>query len=325
VTGGCGFIGSNFINYIRDIHKDIIITNIDKLDYCSNPENVTNQKERYSFFKCDINNIEFVLHILKEKHIDTVIHFAAQSHVDNSFGNSLQFSQDNILGTHSLLESCKEYGQIRKFIHISTDEVYGEIDSKDCSHETSLLNPTNPYAASKAAAEFIVRSYYYSFKLPIIIIRGNNVFGPRQYPEKLIPKFITSLFRDEKCTIQGKGNSIRNFIYVDDFCRGVLKVLEKGIIMKVYNIGTKNEYNVLEVTKLLIEKLKPGKNWQDYIEYIPDRLFNDQRYSINSDCIRNELNWKEEISFKDGLEKTIDWYYQQQHKKKKIFDPCLLK
>lgn len=312
VTGGCGFIGSNFINYIREIDKQIYVTNIDKLDYCSNEDNVINKDIRYKFFRCDINNIEFVLHILNEQEIDIVYHFAAQSHVDNSFGNSLQFTRDNVLGTHSLLEACKTYGKIKKFIHISTDEVYGEVElENEGSKENSLLNPTNPYASSKAGAEFMVRSYFYSFKLPVIIIRGNNIFGPRQYPEKLIPKFITKLLNNEKCTIHGEGKSIRNFIYVDDFIRGVHKVCEKGNIMEIYNIGSKNEYSVLQIAEILIQKLKQDSDITDYIEFVDDRLFNDKRYCINTKTMREKIDWCEIIDFNTGLDLTIDWYKQK--------------
>lgn len=309
VTGGCGFIGSNFVNYIREVDIDVFVTNVDKLDYCSSTQNVINHQERYKFFKCDINNLEFLLHILTEQEIDTVFHFAAQSHVDNSFGNSLQFTRDNILGTHSLLEACKTYGGIQRFIHISTDEVYGEVEpDDDGSHENSLLNPTNPYASSKAGAEFMVRSYFYSFKLPVIIIRGNNIYGPRQYPEKLIPKFITSLLENKKCTVHGMGKSIRNFIYVLDFIRGVYTVAKKGEIMKIYNIGCSNEYSVMEIASLLVDRLKPGEPVGDHIEFVEDRLFNDKRYCINTRLMREKMGWEEEISFERGLELTIDWY-----------------
>jgi dTDP-glucose 4,6-dehydratase len=311
VTGGCGFIGSNFINYIREIDSNVNIINIDKLDYCSHPENIINKENRYKFFHCNINNLEFVSYILSQEKIDTVFHFAAQSHVDHSFGNSLQFTIDNVLGTHSLLEACKKYGNIQKFIHISTDEVYGEIDIKSqSSKENSLLNPTNPYASSKAGAEFLVRSYFYSFKLPVIIIRGNNVYGPRQYPEKLIPKFITSLLQNQKCTIHGQGHSIRNFIYVDDFVRGVYKVYEKGNIMDIYNIGSKNEYSVIEIAKILIQKIKPNSTFSDNVEFVQDRLFNDKRYCIDTHIMTDTLNWKEEIDFDTGIHMTIDWYKQ---------------
>jgi len=303
VTGGCGFIGSNFINYYKEKNPYVKIINFDKLDYCSNKNGVNHDKLVIG----NLKNKDLVVHILNEHEIDTVIHFAAQTHVDNSFGNSLEFTIDNILGTHTLLECCKVYNKIKRFIHISTDEVYGEvdIDHKGCN-EKSLLNPTNPYAATKAGAEFIVRSYYYSFKMPIIITRGNNVYGPRQYPEKLIPKFINQLINNEKCTIHGKGDTRRNFIYIDDVVKAIEIILQKGIINNIYNIGTNNEYSVSEIANKLIKYLKPNDNVEDWIQYITDRNFNDYRYAIKSNELY-DLGWKEETDFNKGFEYTIQW------------------
>ena len=304
ITGGCGFIGSNFINYFHQLYPECVIVNYDKVDYCSNPDFISNKDKNYILIRSDLNNTHMLMTTLKSYQIDTVIHFAAQSHVDNSFGNSIQFTIDNILGTHNLLECCRVYGKIKKFIHISTDEVYGEVDinHEGCS-ERSLLNPTNPYAATKAGAEFLVKSYYYSYKLPIIITRGNNVYGPNQYPEKLIPKFVLSLLKDEKCTIHGQGESRRNFIYVDDVSEAVTTILFKGEIGLTYNIGTTNEYSVLDIFNMLTDKLDKNKNLKEFVE---DRLFNDYRYSINSESLRS-LGWKENIKFEEGLNKTIEW------------------
>ena len=304
ITGGCGFIGSNFINYFHQLYPECVIVNYDKVDYCSNPDFISNKDKNYILIRSDLNNTHMLMTTLKSYQIDTVIHFAAQSHVDNSFGNSIQFTIDNILGTHNLLECCRVYGKIKKFIHISTDEVYGEVDinHEGCS-EKSLLNPTNPYAATKAGAEFLVKSYYYSYKLPIIITRGNNVYGPNQYPEKLIPKFVLSLLKDEKCTIHGQGESRRNFIYVDDISEAVTTILFKGEIGHTYNIGTTNEYSVLDIFNMLTEKLNKNKDLKEFVE---DRLFNDYRYSINSESLRS-LGWKENIKFEEGLNKTIEW------------------
>jgi UDP-glucose 4,6-dehydratase len=304
VTGGCGFIGSNFINYYKQKYPHVKIINFDKLDYCSDKNNVNHDKLVIG----NLKNKDLVVHILNEHDIDTVIHFAAQTHVDNSFGNSLEFTIDNILGTHTLLECCRVYNKIKRFVHISTDEVYGEvdIDHKGCT-EKSLLNPTNPYAATKAGAEFIVRSYYYSFNMPIIITRGNNVYGPRQYPEKLIPKFINQLINNEKCTIHGIGETRRNFIYVDDVVRAVEIILQKGIVNHIYNIGTNNEYSVSEIADKLIKYLKPNDKVEDWIQYVTDRNFNDYRYAIESSELRN-LGWQEETDFDKGFEYTIEWF-----------------
>jgi UDP-glucose 4,6-dehydratase len=304
VTGGCGFIGSNFINYYKNKYNNIKIYNLDKIDYCSNKEDIKHDE----LFICNLNNKEFITYILNLYNIDTVIHFAAQTHVDNSFGNSINFTIDNILGTHNLLECCREYNKIKRFIHISTDEVYGEvdIDNEGCI-EKSILNPTNPYAATKAGTELIIKSYYYSFNFPIIITRGNNVYGPRQYPEKLIPKFIKALLNNNKCTIHGKGESRRNFIYVDDVSTALDTIIKYGIINNIYNIGTKNEYSVIDIAKKLINILKPNEDFNDWIEYVDDRLFNDFRYAINNDKLLN-LGWSEQHNFEESLLKTIDYY-----------------
>ena len=307
VTGGCGFIGSNFINYMLDTYEDIFIVNIDRLDYCANVKNVYH-KERYQLVVSDLNNYSIVRELLNQYSINIIIHFSAQSHVDNSFGNSIQFTRDNVLGTHTLLECARDYGKLDRFIHISTDEVYGEVDieHKGCN-EKSLLNPTNPYAATKAAAEFLVRSFYHSFKLPVIITRGNNVYGPRQYPEKLIPRFITKLLNGEKCPIHGEGKTRRNFIYVEDVSKAVDAILNKGEINDIYNIGSDDEYSVKEVLEKLIKNMDINKNIEELCEYVEDRAFNDSRYCIDSRKLEN-LGWSKKISFEEGLNKTIEWY-----------------
>jgi dTDP-glucose 4,6-dehydratase len=308
VTGGCGFIGSNFINYMLDTYTDINIVNIDRLDYCADMNNVYH-KERYKLVVTDLNNSVTLKNVLESYNIDSIVHFAAQSHVDNSFGNSIQFTKDNVLGTHTLLECCRVYGKIKKFVHISTDEVYGEVDNnhQGCN-EKSLLNPTNPYAATKAAAEFLVKSYYHSFKLPIVITRGNNVYGPRQFPEKLIPRFITKLLNNEKCPIHGQGKTRRNFIYVGDVSKAVDVILRKGEINEIYNIGSDDEYSVIEVLNKLLKELNIDN--KDVSEFVEDRAFNDFRYCIDSSKLEL-LGWKKTISFEDGLKETIMWYKQK--------------
>ena len=304
VTGGCGFIGSNFINYYKNKYNNIKIYNLDKIDYCSNKMDINHDQ----LFIGNLNNKEFITYILNYYNIDTVIHFAAQTHVDNSFGNSINFTIDNILGTHILLECCREYNKIKRFIHISTDEVYGEVDiNNEGCIEKSILNPTNPYAATKAGTELIVKSYYYSFNFPIIITRGNNVFGPRQYPEKLIPKFIKALLNNNKCTIHGTGNSRRNFIYIDDVLSAIDIIISYGTINNIYNIGTKNEYSIIDIATKLINILKPNEDINEWIEYIDDRLFNDFRYAINNEKLL-ELGWHETHNFDEFLLKTIEYY-----------------
>jgi len=304
VTGGYGFIGSNYINYILSKKNDIRIVNLDCLNYCSSLKNVKAHKN-HLFVKGNITDKDIVSHILETYDVSVIIHFAAQSHVDNSFNNSLQYTIDNVYGTHVLLQCCLDYGRIQRFIHFSTDEVYGEVDINHpgCS-ELSLLNPTNPYAATKAAAEFIVRSYYHSFRLPIIIVRCNNVYGYNQYPEKLIPRFIKLLSSENKLTIQGNGSTRRNFIWVDDVSKATEIITERGMINNIYNIGTDSqEYSVMEVANMLVHKMKGSEAClDDFIEYVPDRPFNDFRYHL--DCTKlKELGWKPEFNnFSDNLD-----------------------
>lgn len=312
VTGGCGFIGSNFINYFHTKYPNINIINVDKLYYCANIENVSKNirnSKKYKMIKCDINNRELIEYILEKEAIDTVIHFAAQSHVQNSFDNSSQFTKDNVFGTHNLLESCRKYGKIRKFIHVSTDEVYGEsmIDTDEKSKtEHSILCPTNPYAATKASAELIAQSYNHSFNMPIIITRGNNVYGPNQYPEKVIPKFIKQLKSDQKITIQGDGSSIRAFLHSYDTSKAFECILDKGKLGEIYNIGCDEgmEYSVLDVAKIIIKNIKKTDKYDKWIEYIQDRPFNDRRYFISNAKLKN-LGWQIEIDFLDGLKSII--------------------
>ena len=310
VTGGCGFIASNFLNLVIKKYPNYNFINIDSLYYCADINNVRSKDfTNYKFIKGNICNKELIDFILNENNIDTIIHFAAQSHVDNSFCNPLQYTKDNILGTHNLLECVRLYGKIEKFIHVSTDEVYGEslCSESDIKSEKSKLNPTNPYSATKASAEMIVNSYVYSYNLPIIITRGNNVYGPNQYPEKLIPKFILKLLNNQKCTIHGKGLTERSFLYVDDVTNAFDLILHKGKIGEIYNIGTNDEYSVMDITKKLINEIKNDKEIDKYIEYVEDRKYNDKRYKISFNKLTN-LGWKQKIFLEEGIKKTIEHY-----------------
>ena len=306
ITGGCGFIGSNFVLYLLNQYPDVKIVNIDKLDYCATTD-LTGSSDRYKFVCADICQYNIVKLFLNRYNIDTVVHFAAQSHVDNSFTNSIEFTKSNVLGTHYLIEACREYGNIERFIHISTDETYGCGKDGETFNEETSMNPTNPYAATKCAAEHIIRSYYYSFKMPVIICRMNNVYGPRQYPEKVIPSFITKLLNNEKCEVHGLGISKRSFIYVDDVVRGIDIVLRRGQISETYNIGTTNEYTVIQVLEHLVSMVLGKMSYYPYVKFVQDRLFNDYRYFIDSSKVK-QLGWNETVSFKDGLKKTIEWY-----------------
>ena len=308
ITGGCGFIGSNFINYIYNKNKYNVV-NFDAMYYCANENNVhehIRKSSNYKLIKGNLCDINFMKYVVEENKITHVIHFAAQSHVDNSFENSLQYTQDNILGTHTLLEVCRKYEKIERFIHVSTDEVYGEsMLEDDTNHKTehSILCPTNPYAATKAGAELIAQAYYHSYKMPIIITRGNNVYGPNQYPEKLIPRFIELLNADKKVTIQGDGSCVRAFLHSEDTARAFELILEKGEIGEIYNIGCDEgmEYSVLDVAKILIKMIKKTETVNEWIEYVKDRPFNDKRYYISNQKLKN-LGWNIEVNFVKGLD-----------------------
>lgn len=305
VTGGCGFIGSNFINYYFKFNESVNIINIDALYYsgnCSNIDEKVRDSSRYKFIHANICSSDMVKHVLNEYSIDTVIHFAAQSHVDSSFEKSLQYTKDNILGTHILLEECRKYNKLSRFIHISTDEVYGETNM-DQKSEESVLCPTNPYAATKAAAELLVQAYYHSFKMPVIITRSNNVYGINQHHEKLIPKFIKLLSENKKVTIQGDGTHKRGFLFAEDFCTAISCILNKGLVGEIYNIGCDDEtqeYTVMEIAQILIKMLKNTEDYQQWIEYIEDRPFNDKRYFISNKKLRN-IGWNIKWSLDQGL------------------------
>eukprot|EP00659_Diplonema_papillatum_P017113 gene17113-26258_t len=307
VTGGCGFIGSNFINYFAPRHPECTLYNLDILDYVANKKNVDANLKNYKFIKGDICSPDLVLHLLQEYEIDTIVNFAAQSHVDNSFGNSMSFTRNNVLGTHNLLECSKVYGNLEKFLHVSTDEVYGEVS--DGQLENALLNPTNPYAATKAAAEFIVKAYRKSFDLPILITRGNNVYGPHQYPEKVIPRFIWLLSKGEKMTIQGSGKQLRTFVHSDDVAEAYATVVEKGVLGEIYNIGTEDEISVEGLARLLVEEMKPGEKFEDWVITVPDRDFNDFRYCVNTQKLA-DLGWTKKVGFPEGVKRTIKWYLE---------------
>jgi UDP-glucose 4,6-dehydratase len=259
-----------------------------------------------------------MINTLKDNNIDIIIHFAAQSHVQDSFTDSSKYVQDNIVGTHTILEASRDYGKLKKIIHISTDEVYGEslFSDKLQKDEQSVLCPTNPYAATKASAELLASSYYHSFKLPVIITRGNNVYGPNQYPEKLIPRFIKLLRENKKVTIQGDGSNIRSFLHVLDVASAIEHILHKGEIGEIYNIGSdeKEEYTVYEIAKILIKMIHSTKSqtsfnndedFINYIEYIQDRPFNDKRYFISNEKLK-KLGWNIKIPFLVGIRDLIN-------------------
>lgn len=302
ITGGCGFIASHVVIHLVKNYSEYNIVNIDRLSYCSSLNNVKEieNEPNYKFYLMDITSVNEMDKIFEIEQFDTIMHFAAQTHVDNSFGNSFKFINDNITGTHVLLELAKKYN-IKRFIHVSTDEVYGETETN--VNENTILNPTNPYAASKAGAELLVNSYNISFKLPTIITRGNNVFGPHQYPEKLIPKFINMLNRNMDLPIHGTGEESRNFIYIDDVVNAFEVILHSGKIGEVYNIGTEYQITNNEVADKLIH-IFGDKNKKYHVE---NRCFNDKRYLIDNSKLK-QLGWDIKVSFNEGLNKTVEWY-----------------
>jgi dTDP-glucose 4,6-dehydratase len=316
VTGGAGFIGSNFINEIYKVYKNIKIINFDALYYCADEKKNISQeirldKKRYTFIHGNLQSLDLLNYIFQINPITHITHFAAQSHVQTSFTDAIQYTQDNVLGTHHLLEAARLYcPTLQKFIHVSTDEVYGEsMLSIHEQHKTeqTVLCPTNPYAATKAGAELIAQSYNHSFKMPIIITRGNNVYGPNQYPEKVIPRFIHQLKVGEKVTIQGDGSCVRAFLHAKDTAYAFIKILEKGKIGEIYNIGCDEgmEYSILDIAKILINKVKKTENFNEWITFIEDRPFNDQRYYISNDKLK-DLGWEIKIKFEEGINNLIE-------------------
>ena len=314
VTGGCGFIGSNFINELLEIYQYIRVINFDALYYCANINNIhkdIRKNSRYTFIQGNLQDFGALSNIFQYNNITHIVHFAAQTHVQASFSNALAYTQDNIVGTHNLLEVCRNYnGNIEKFIHVSTDEVYGEsMIEGDEKHKTeqSVLCPTNPYAATKAGAELLAQAYNHSFNMPIIITRGNNVYGPNQYPEKVIPKFIHQLKNNQKVTIQGDGSCLRSFLHAYDTARAFIVILQNGVIGEIYNIGADNntEYSILNIARLLINKIKKTEKSDYWIEYIEDRPFNDQRYHISNQKLK-DLGWNITIDFEEGIDALIE-------------------
>jgi len=314
ITGGAGFIGSNFIHYTLKHHKKDEVVNFDKLTYCGNLENLRDieKNPRYKFIKGDICDAKLVEKVFQKEKPDFILNFAAETHVDRSIKNPKNFTQTNVLGTHTLLEALRKYN-IKKFLQISTDEVYGSIRKGKFKEIDSLL-PNSPYAASKAGADLLVRSYYKTFNLPILITRSSNNFGPYQYPEKLIPLFITNILQGKKVPLYGTGLNVRDWIYVLDNCAGIDIVLRKGKIGEIYNIGGGNEKTNLEIAKIILKELGKDESW---IEYVKDRPGHDFRYALDTRKII-KLGWKPKYSFEKAIKETINWYKTHQNWWKKL-------
>ncbi len=302
ITGGCGFIGSNFIRLILNKYPNYQIINLDKLTYAGNPENLKDveNNKNYSFFEGDICDKDIVNKLTKDA--DTIINFASETHVDRSITSPEDFVRTDVFGTYVLLEAARNF-KIKKFIHISTDEVYGSIE-KGSFKEKDMLKPSSPYAASKASADLLANSYFVTYNVPIIITRSSNNFGPYQYPEKLIPLFITNILEGKKVPLYGDGLNVRNWIYVLDNCEAIDFVLHNGTSGEIYNIGSENEKTNIEITRAILAEL--GKD-EPFIEYVKDRVAHDRRYALNCQKL-NKLGWKPRFKFEEALKKTIGWY-----------------
>ena len=314
ITGGCGFIGSNFIRYILNKYPDYEVINLDKLTYAGNLESLKDVESNpnYSFVKGDICDKKIVGELMPN--MDAVVNFAAETHVDRSIMDADNFIKTDVIGTFILLEAA-EKNNIKKFIQISTDEVYGEI-REGSFKETHELRPRNPYAASKAAADRLAYSFFATHKLPVIITRSSNNYGPYQYPEKLIPLFITNLMEGKKVPLYGDGSNIRDWLFVLDNCEAIDFVMRKGETGEVYNIGGESERTNLELTKFLLNGVERNES---FIEYVKDRPGHDKRYSLDLTKIKT-LGWKPRYKFEEGMKQTIQWYKDNQEWWKKLKD-----
>lgn len=322
VTGGAGFIGSNFIHYLLD-NPDFKgkIINIDKLTYAGNLENLTSIDElyggnRYFFEQVDIKDFDTLQNIFRNYEIDTVIHFAAESHVDRSIYGPLDFIQTNILGTFNLLECARKFWKDysdKLFHHVSTDEVYGSLGAEGYFTELTPYDPHSPYSASKASSDHLVKAYFHTYGLPVTISNCSNNYGPFQFPEKLIPLIIFNILNSKPLPVYGDGKNIRDWLYVTDHCKAIWQIADTGTCGETYNIGGDNEWENIKLVNTLCEKLAKilKKNEQDIkskIVFVKDRPGHDQRYAIDSDKIKQQLGWRQEVDFSEGLDKTIEWY-----------------
>lgn len=318
VTGGCGFIGSNFIHYFLKTHPEASVINVDKLTYAGNLENLSDlaRSPRYHFVRGDIADAPLMESLVK-KGLDAIINFAAESHVDRSIEDPSAFIRTNIFGTFVLLETLRKFYPQEKirFLHISTDEVYGSLGETGFFREETPLSPNSPYSASKASADMMVRAYHHTYGLPVLITRCSNNYGPYQFPEKLIPLMISNALEDRELPIYGDGLQIRDWIYVEDHCRALDLVLHRGKEGEVYNIGGKCEKTNLSVAQTILDRL--GKP-HSLIRFVADRPGHDRRYAIDFSKIERELGWTPQVSFEEGIDLTIQWYQEHQDWWRKI-------
>ena len=329
ITGGCGFIGSNFIRHTLQHDPDYRLINLDKLTYAGNPGNLTGVENnpRYRFVKGDICDNDLIGNIFAEEQIDTVIHFAAESHVDRSITGPAEFVQTNIMGTFNLLEAAREAwlkgatgeasGTGCRFLHVSTDEVYGSLGETGAFQETTPYDPRSPYSASKASSDHLVSAYFHTYGLPVLITNCSNNYGPYQFPEKLIPLIVNNALGGRSLPVYGDGKNVRDWLYVIDHCEAILTVLQKGNVGETYNIGGNSEKQNIEIVHticdILDEKvgLMPGgKNRRTLITYVKDRAGHDRRYAIDATKIRTQLGWNPRVNFIDGMSRTVEWYLE---------------
>lgn len=309
VTGSAGFIASHFVTALVTRHPEYNVISYDKCAPCSSIRNLDAVKDRpnHKFVKGDILDADLVAYILKEENVDTIVHLAAYSHVDTSFEDPMAFTMNNVVGTHVLLECARQHGGIKRFMHISTDEVYGEVPHGTPSPEedSAKLDPTNPYAASKAGAEHMVDAYRHSYGMPTIITRGNNVYGPNQYPEKLIPKFISRMKKGLPCCIHGDGSARRMFLHVRDVADALITVMHRGQVGQSYNVGCDDEKSVMDVAHAIAAAMGQELN----AVHVADRLFNDCRYAVDHKKLR-ALGWEPKVTWEEGLAETVNWYLE---------------
>ena len=308
VTGGAGFIGSNFTHYYLEKHPDDMVIVLDRLTYAGNPDNLKSleNNERFWLMLGDIADVPMVNKLFEREKFDTVVNFAAETHVDRSIENPSAFTMTNIVGTQTLLDACKKH-KVSRYHQVSTDEVYGDLglDNDNKFTESTPIQPNCPYAASKAAADLLVRAYYETFKMPVTISRCSNNYGPYQFPEKLIPYFFRLASENQKLPVYGDGKNVRDWLYVLDHCRAIDMILEKGKPGEVYNIGGNFEKSNLEITQLILKFL--GKA-EDMIMYVDDRAAHDRRYAIDASKMKKEIGWEPSVTFEEGIARTFEWY-----------------
>jgi len=304
ITGGAGFIGSEFVR--QAVRKGNQVAVVDKLTYAGDLERLSEVRKDITFYKADISNQEFIEHIFDQEDPEVVVHFAAESHVDRSLLDPYPFISSNVLGTQVLLEVSKTKG-VELFVNMSTDEVYGDLGKEGSFREDSPLKPNSPYSTTKASADMLGRAYYRSFGLPVITIRASNNYGPWQYPEKFVPVIILKALRDEKIPVYGDGTNVREWLYVTDCAEGIMAAIDRGKAGEIYNIGSKEEKQNIEVAKAILKLLGKG---EELIEFVKDRPGHDFRYSLDTTKAKRELGWEAKSSFDEGIKKTVEWYVE---------------